>query len=73
MTVIDSLFDEFFSKRIPHEGFVIDPANHFGLIDERIPNDSGLGGFAITMGGDVVVQQLNPTLDMVGSERRIAA
>jgi hypothetical protein len=73
MTVIDSMFDEFFSKRIPHEGFVIDPTNHFGLIEERMRNDSVLSGFAITMSGDVIVQQLNPTLNMVGDKRRIAA
>ena len=58
--VADIMFDDFFSQRLPQEGFVIEPTNYVGLVNEH--NRPELHGYAITMTGEVVVPQLKPQL-----------
>ena len=65
MVVADIMFDEFFSRPLPLEGFVIDPRPmHFGLIHEDMYDKTDLHGYAITMDGTVVVPELRPKQEL---------
>jgi hypothetical protein len=69
MTVVeDMMFDDFFSQRLPQEGFVIQPTSYVGLVHEQ--NRPELHGYAITMAGEVVVPELKPPVE---TEMRAAA
>lgn len=63
MIIADIVFDEFFSRPLPIEGFEIDPtgAKYFGLIGPDSYERSELYGYEITMDGDIVVPELRPT------------
>jgi hypothetical protein len=68
MTVVaDTMFDEFFSQPIPHEGFVLQPkteTDFFGLIDATMFDRPELRSYAITLDGSVVVPELRPRVEL---------
>ncbi len=66
MTVVDILFDDFFGKPIPAEGFEIDPTPSVfpGLIGTTADDRSELHGYEVTMDGDVVPPDLRPEYEV---------
>jgi hypothetical protein len=65
MVVADIMFEEFFCRPIPREGFVINPhPTSFGLIDEDMYDKPALHGYAITMDGNIVVPELRPKQEL---------
>lgn len=62
MTIEGIMFDDFFSRPIPQEGFEIDPSRpvFFGLIEKGAGECPELHGHAITMEGNVVPPELRP-------------
>lgn len=62
MVIADVVFDEFFSRPLPHEGFIINPVRHdyFGLIADTTRNTPELHGYTVTMDGDVVAPEFRP-------------
>lgn len=61
-TIPRQLFDEFFSRRLPHEGFTMNELcrEYFGLIASTDESQSPLQGYTIGMNGEVAVTELRP-------------
>lgn len=64
MRVHEVMFDEFFARRIPDEGFTLEEIyeDYFGLIHEMQENRPELHGHVVTMDGNVVVPELRPSI-----------
>lgn len=62
MTVSDIMFEEFFAKPIPADGFEIDPrpSVYPGLVDAANRDNIVLHGYEVTMDGKVVEPDLRP-------------
>lgn len=63
MTIAELMFEEFFTRPIPHQGFVIDAARPaiIGLIEPSANDRPELHGYIVTMEGNVVLPELRPT------------
>ena len=62
LTIPQQVFDGFFSRRLPRDGFTMDELyrDYFGLIASPDGSHSPLQGYAIGMNGDVAVTELHP-------------
>lgn len=68
MRVHEAMFDEFFGRRLPDDGFTLEDVyeDYFGFLQKRQEHRSELHGFVVTMDGKVVVPQLRPTAEDAG-------
>ena len=68
MTIVsDTMFEEFFSQRIPPEGFVLTPTTQkelMGLIDAGLVDKTEYHGYSVTLDGSVVVPELRPHAEL---------
>lgn len=64
MTIVsDAMYEEFFSQRLPQEGFVLTPSTKtelMGLIDAGLVDRAEFHGFSVTLDGTVIVPELRP-------------
>ena len=65
MMVRQVMFDEFFTKQLPDEGFTMEEIynDYFGLIDRTKGDRPELHGYTVGLDGHVRVPELAPKLD----------
>lgn len=63
MRVHETMFDEFFSRRLPDEGFTLEEVydEYFGLLHKARESRAEIHGHVVTMDGEVVVPELRPS------------
>jgi len=64
------VYEEFFTRRLPEDGFTLDERHdqYFGLIRETKPESPELHGFVIGLSGEVIVPQLRPESSAVAGK-----
>ena len=73
MMVRQEMFDEFFMKHLPDDGFTLEEVynDYFGLIEEMNSRQPELHGHVIGMDGNIRVPELRPKLDPVYVQRSL--
>lgn len=63
MRVYETMFDEFFGRRLPDEGFTIEELydDYFGLLHKAKESGAEMHGYVVTMDGKIVVPELKPS------------
>jgi hypothetical protein len=64
MQLRNEMFDEFFRRRLPDDGFPLEELydEYFGLIEAGRANQPELHGHVVTMDGSVVIPELRPSV-----------
>lgn len=65
MVIRQDMFDEFFSRTLPDEGFTLSEVynDYFGLLHQARETPAELHGHVVTMDGTVIVPELRPTIE----------
>lgn len=63
MRVHESMFDEFFARRLPDEGFTLEEVydEYFGLLHKAREPRPEMHGHVVTMSGEIIVPELRPS------------